>query len=120
MSMVTHGSILAWEIPRTEEPGGLQSMVAELDTTERLSTAQETQTRTAQSLDLADKEPSTPKEVHTVKTQRACSPPALHGEQKQQDLMEDRQEGMVSMHFYLKVFIGGATVIYVLTPMTSI
>ena len=24
--MVTHTSILAWEIPRTEEPGGLQSM----------------------------------------------------------------------------------------------
>ena len=25
--MATHSSILAWEIPRTEEPGGLQSMV---------------------------------------------------------------------------------------------
>ena len=24
--MVTHSSILAWEIPRTEESGGLQSM----------------------------------------------------------------------------------------------
>ena len=24
--MVTHSSILAWEIPRIEEPGGLQSM----------------------------------------------------------------------------------------------
>ena len=24
--MVTHFSILAWEIPQTEEPGGLQSM----------------------------------------------------------------------------------------------
>ena len=24
--MVTHFSILAWKIPRTEEPGGLQSM----------------------------------------------------------------------------------------------
>ena len=24
--METHCSILAWEIPRTEEPGGLQSM----------------------------------------------------------------------------------------------
>ena len=23
--MVTHSSILVWEIPRTEEPGGLQS-----------------------------------------------------------------------------------------------
>ena len=24
--MVTHSSILAWEIPRREEPGGLQSI----------------------------------------------------------------------------------------------
>ena len=24
--IATHSSILAWEIPRTEEPGGLQSM----------------------------------------------------------------------------------------------
>ena len=24
--MATHSSILAWEIPRTEEPGGLQSV----------------------------------------------------------------------------------------------
>ena len=24
--MVTHSSILAWDIPQTEEPGGLQSM----------------------------------------------------------------------------------------------
>ena len=24
--MTTHSSILAWEVPRTEEPGGLQSM----------------------------------------------------------------------------------------------
>ena len=32
--MATHSSILAWEIPRTEEPGGLQSMGSqELDTT---------------------------------------------------------------------------------------
>ena len=53
--MATHSSILAWEIPGTEEPGGLQSMVAELVMTELLSTAQETQTRAAQSLDLANK-----------------------------------------------------------------
>ena len=52
--MATHSSILAWEIPGTEEPGGLQSMVAELVMTV-LSTAQETQTRAAQSLDLANK-----------------------------------------------------------------
>ena len=32
--MATHSSILAWEIPRTEEPGGLQSRgLKELDTT---------------------------------------------------------------------------------------
>ena len=35
--MATHFSILAWRIPRTEEPGGLQSKgYKELDTTERL------------------------------------------------------------------------------------
>ena len=35
--MVTHSSTLAWKIPWTEEPGGLQSMgVTESDTTERL------------------------------------------------------------------------------------
>ena len=27
--MATHSSILAWEIPWTEEPGGLQFMVSE-------------------------------------------------------------------------------------------
>ena len=32
--MATHSSILAWEIPWTEEPGGLQSMESqESDTT---------------------------------------------------------------------------------------
>ena len=32
--MATHSSILAWKIPWTEEPGGLQSMGSqELDTT---------------------------------------------------------------------------------------
>ena len=32
--MATHSSILAWEIPWTEEPGGLQSMGSqELDRT---------------------------------------------------------------------------------------
>ena len=36
--MATHSSILAWEIPRTEEPGGLQSMGSqESDTTSRLN-----------------------------------------------------------------------------------
>ena len=33
--MATHSSILAWEMPWTEEPGGLQSMqLQELDMTE--------------------------------------------------------------------------------------
>ena len=33
--MTIHSSILAWRIPRTEEPGGLQSMGhTELDTAE--------------------------------------------------------------------------------------
>ena len=33
--MATHSSILAWRIPWTEEPGGLQSMgLQESDTTE--------------------------------------------------------------------------------------
>ena len=37
--MAPHSSILAWRIPWTEEPGGLQSMgLRELDTTEKLGT----------------------------------------------------------------------------------
>ena len=36
--MATHSSILAWRIPRTEEPGGLQSLwLQESDTTQRLN-----------------------------------------------------------------------------------
>ena len=39
--MATHSSILAWRIPQTEEPGGLQSMgLQESDMTERLTSAQ--------------------------------------------------------------------------------
>ena len=35
--IATHSSILAWRIPWTEEPGGLQSMgCKEIDMTERL------------------------------------------------------------------------------------
>ena len=34
--MATPSSILAWRIPWTEEPGGLQSMGSQSDTTERL------------------------------------------------------------------------------------
>ena len=33
--METRSSILAWRIPSTEEPGGLQSMELQLDSTER-------------------------------------------------------------------------------------
>ena len=40
-SMATHSSILAWRIPWTEEPGGLQSMGSQRQAMdERLSTAQ--------------------------------------------------------------------------------
>ena len=31
--MATHSSVLAWRIPWTEEPGGLQSMGSQSDTT---------------------------------------------------------------------------------------
>ena len=33
--MATHSSILAWKIPWTEEPGGLQSMELQSDVTEQ-------------------------------------------------------------------------------------
>ena len=32
--MATHSSIVAWEIPRTEEPGELQSIGSQTDMTE--------------------------------------------------------------------------------------
>ena len=38
--MATPSSILAWEMPWTEEPGGLQSMRSQSHTTDWLSTAQ--------------------------------------------------------------------------------
>ena len=41
--MATHSNILAWRIPWTEEPGGLQSMGSqESDMTEHARTAQQT------------------------------------------------------------------------------
>ena len=45
--MATRSSALAWRIPWTEEPGGLQSMEGhkELDTTERLRTRRHTEVR---------------------------------------------------------------------------
>ena len=35
--LATHSSILAWRIPWTEEPGGLQSLGSQRDTTELLT-----------------------------------------------------------------------------------
>ena len=35
--MATHFSILAWKILQTEEPGGLQSMGPQTDTTEHMA-----------------------------------------------------------------------------------
>ena len=35
--MAIHSSVLAWEIPRTEEPNGLQSMGLESDMTKQLN-----------------------------------------------------------------------------------
>ena len=49
--MATHSSTLAWKIPWTEEPGGLQSMgYNELDTTEQLHKPQESPRRSNQSI----------------------------------------------------------------------
>ena len=43
--MVTHSSILAWKIPWTEEPGGLQSMSHKVsDTAEQLTLTVKTET----------------------------------------------------------------------------
>ena len=40
VEMATHSSVLAWRVPWTEEPGGLQSMGhKESDTTEHLSSS---------------------------------------------------------------------------------
>ena len=45
--MTAHSSILAWRIPWTEEPGGLQSIGSQReDTTERLSTEARARTHT--------------------------------------------------------------------------
>ena len=37
--MATHSSILAWEMPWMQEPGGLQFMRLQRDTTKQQSTA---------------------------------------------------------------------------------
>ena len=39
--MATHSSILAWKISWTEDPGELQSMWSQSDTTEQLNTGRE-------------------------------------------------------------------------------
>ena len=41
--MATRSSILAWEIPRTEEPGGLQSMVLQKCQTQSVTKYQQQQ-----------------------------------------------------------------------------
>ena len=43
----THSSILAWKIPWTEEPGGLQSIGSQIDTTERMHARAHTHTEFA-------------------------------------------------------------------------
>jgi len=45
--MITHSRILAWEIPWTEEPGGLQSKGPQSDMTERVCTHMHTRSRSA-------------------------------------------------------------------------
>ena len=42
--MTTHSSILAWRIPWTEEPGGLQSIESQRDKTEQLTLSDNTNT----------------------------------------------------------------------------
>ena len=37
-AMATHSSVLAWRIPRTEEPGRLRSIESRRETTEGLNT----------------------------------------------------------------------------------
>ena len=37
--MATHSNILAWEIPWTEEPGGLQSMGSQKSQTKQLNSS---------------------------------------------------------------------------------
>ena len=44
--MVTHSSILAWKIPWTEEPGGLQSMESQSQTQLSTCTHRHTHTQT--------------------------------------------------------------------------
>ena len=53
--MAKHSSILAWEIPWTEEPGGLQSMGSQrVRMTEGLSTAQQPTTTATLSIALEE------------------------------------------------------------------
>ena len=44
--MATYSSILAWEIPRTEDPAGLQSMRSQLSARARTHTHTHTHTHT--------------------------------------------------------------------------
>ena len=49
--MATHSSILAWEIPWTEEPGGLQPIGPQSDITEHTHTLMHAQTHTQALMD---------------------------------------------------------------------
>ena len=49
--MATHSSTVAWRIPWTEEPGGLQSMGSQLDTTEPLTLSPFTFTHNSHSVE---------------------------------------------------------------------
>ena len=48
--MATHSSILAWKIPRTDEPGGLQTMGSQRVGCDRAHTHTHTHTSKAQHL----------------------------------------------------------------------
>ena len=59
--MATHSSILAWRIPWTEEPGGLQSMgLQELGTTEKLSTHTHTHAHTHSGISFSHEKEENP------------------------------------------------------------
>ena len=72
--MATHSRILAWRIPWTEEPGGLQSMGSqELDRTEQVSMHARAHTHTHPTLggsDLLHMASTTSSLLKTLRTQR--------------------------------------------------
>ena len=62
--MGTHSSILAWRIPWTEEPRGLQSMGSQTDVTEHLSTVSNLLISKSQDI-LSDLSPLDPCRQHS-------------------------------------------------------